>query len=301
MAAIKLIRRIINVTSADVYGREDQGQVVFRDTDTSLDMFLPLSAENNSVIMHCLSQHFIKHCGITVAKYQALIRPILDYPLSEVNKLLEEQNLDDVGNTYRSPVPESVFGYDGSGNAHSAGDTVTAVEEQTPGSFNHFFAGSDVPSPAKSMSLRERIPTLDQTIALVRDAAVTANTASLSITAVSESRRHAGRGISGNSNDADQFSNSGIGNTPTSPRNPDTAEESSGAHTRSLFNLDSLCSALPNEPSADVPHKDRGRRQAIPSCGKQEQVHLGISLTQAMKTPHRLPFESMLVFLENHT
>jgi hypothetical protein len=105
-----------------------------------------------------------------------------------------------------------------------------------------------------SMSLRERIPTLDQTVSLVRDVALAVNAAPLSITAVSEPRRHVRRHSPGNSNKADQFSDSGIGNSPARPRSQEPVEESfEGLHTRNTLNLDSLRSALPEELSGDVP------------------------------------------------
>ena len=104
------------------------------------------------------------------------------------------------------------------------------------------------------MSLRERIPTLDQTVSLVRDVALAVNAGPLSITAVSSPKRHASRHSPVTGNEADQFSDSGIGNSPARPRSQELVEESfGGLHTRNTFNLDSLRSALPDEPSGNVP------------------------------------------------
>lgn len=126
VVAVKLVRQISHRTSGDIYGREDEGPVVFHDTDTTLDIYLPVNAHKNPAIMNYLSGHLIKHCGITDVIYQALVRSILDYPFSELNKLLEEHNSDDVPNTHRTPVPDSVFEQVSSDSDGAARHTPTA-------------------------------------------------------------------------------------------------------------------------------------------------------------------------------
>src|SRR5439155_10847119 len=98
---IKLVRRL-GLTE----GREDDSLVLFSDTDTTLDIYLPINFEEETVLLNCLSQQFIKHCSITDDRYRGLVRPILDSTISYINTLFEELCVDYVGGTHpnRGPI-----------------------------------------------------------------------------------------------------------------------------------------------------------------------------------------------------
>jgi hypothetical protein len=142
---IKLRRHI-----GAIEGLENSGEVVFRDTDTILDIYLPINPLNFAITNYHLSQEFIKHCGIINPQYQLRVQNILGFPITHLPILLESLDLDLSVDSVPSPIIPDTINHN--------------LEEQDP-----------LESPAQTQTitsaLRSRIPNLDQSLAAVRQAA----------------------------------------------------------------------------------------------------------------------------------
>ena len=69
------------------------GNVVFRDTNESIDIYLPIHMDPATINYH-LSPHFIEYCGIIDSKYQQLVLPLLSLPFASIDDQLEKYDLD---------------------------------------------------------------------------------------------------------------------------------------------------------------------------------------------------------------
>jgi hypothetical protein len=158
VTAIKLKRRIGNIE-----GTEDSGDVVFKETTTKLDIYIPIDIENQSLFVYQLSERLIKHCNITESRFEKLVPPILTAPISKILKLLEQYDLDaDFQSDAGSYLPRSFFENVPDQDQENILGTSTSIE---------IFSTSRLSVPGAVSSLRASIPTLDQSIASVRQAA----------------------------------------------------------------------------------------------------------------------------------
>jgi hypothetical protein len=167
VTGIRLLRRI-----GDIEGIADVGNVVFKDTETTLDIFMPIGDTLTDVTFD-LAQSFIKHCGITGNVHEQLVSMILTKPISSINKSLEYYELDlPTGVPNRKFPPDEIF---------EQFESLSINEVPTTESGQHVAATEDIdkiiyanPSQSKS-ALRAAIPTLDDSIVKVREAATSRN------------------------------------------------------------------------------------------------------------------------------
>lgn len=172
--SIKIRRKI---RRNNVEGKESDGDLIFRDTDTTLKIYLPIDYQmSDPKWTFLLTEGFIKHCGITDPNYQILVSPILSFKLEDIERFLERYNLDqpqteDVGKNF----PETLFR---STTGVTQDQSVTRSLEIAPetASKSNYLAVSDSanrsssPNAETEAMLRARIPTLDQSLAKVREA-----------------------------------------------------------------------------------------------------------------------------------
>jgi hypothetical protein len=167
VTGIRLLRRI-----GDIEGIADVGNVVFKDTETTLDIFMPIGDTLTDVTFD-LAQNFKKHCGITDNIHGQLVSMILTKPISRINKYLESYDLDlPTGAPNRQFPPDEIF---------EQFESLSINEVPTTESGQHVAATEDIdkivyanPSQSKS-ALRAAIPTLDDSIEKVREAATSLN------------------------------------------------------------------------------------------------------------------------------
>jgi hypothetical protein len=256
-SSIKLKREV-----DDIQGTGDTGDLIFQDTDTTLKIFMPISISNQAMSTYRLSQAFIKHCGITDTSYQQLVLPILTISIAEIEKLLEMYNLDVPRNDdAESRLPESLFSNLGEDIQHSPvaelpdfGDFAPRMSSATA---RESISRSGPSSSGPTSSLRARIPTLDQSVAKVREAAASHATGARLDLFTSEAplvgRPAASEGDTG----SDIFEDSGFGDgtlsrTPT--RGPESfTEDSQDMSSQDTFDLDALRSTLPDVPARVTP------------------------------------------------
>jgi hypothetical protein len=253
--SIKLKREV-----NDIQGTEDTGDLIFQDTDTTLKVFMPINIPNQPMSTYRLSEAFIKHCGITDTRYQKLVMPILTISIAEIEKLLEMYNLDGPrNNDSKGRLPESLFSNLGEDIQLSPvaelpdfGDfasraSFAAARESLPRS------GPSSSGPASS--LRARIPTLDQSVATVREAAAS-HAAGARLVLFSSETPHIGRSVPSKGDTGSEiYEDSGFGGsimsrTPTRGSESST-EDSQDMSSKGAFDFDTLRSALP-EVSARV-------------------------------------------------
>jgi hypothetical protein len=253
--SIKLKREV-----DDIQGTEDTGDLIFQDTDTTLKIFMPISIPNQPMSTYRLSQAFIKHCGITDTRYQQLVLPILTISIAEIEKLLEMYNLDVPGNNDpEGKLPESLFSNLGEDiqlspvaelpdfGGFASRTSSTTVRES--------LSRSGPSSSGPASSLRARIPTLDQSVAKVREAAAS-HAAGARLILFSSEAPHIGRPVTSEGDTgSDIYKDSGLGDSVLS-RTPTRGsenfkEDSQDMGSQGAFNFETLRSALP-EVSARV-------------------------------------------------
>jgi hypothetical protein len=253
--SIKLKREV-----DDIQGTEDTGDLIFQDIDTTLKIFIPIDIPNQSMSTYRLSQAFIKHCGITDTRYQQLVLPILTIPIAEIEKLLEMYSLDGPrNNDPEGMLPESLFSNLGEDIQLSPAAELPDFEDfasRTPSAaVRESLLRSGPSSSGHTSSLRVRIPTLDQSVAKVREAAAS-RAAGARLVLFSSEAPPMGRPVTSEGDTgSDVFEDSGLGNsvlsrTPTRGSESST-EDSQDISSRGVFDFDTLRSALP-EVSARV-------------------------------------------------
>lgn len=167
---------------------EDTGQIIFDDADVSkLEIYLSIKDSRQAMVDFELSKEFIRYCGITDPSLQNLVLPILQYPREGIEELLEEYELDGLGDHDEQSI-ELAESVSEESNDRSSPiprvDTSTIPLPRTPSSGINILAqesSSQVSRP--SSILRDRIPALDQSIASIRaGAALPSTTPTLIIT-----------------------------------------------------------------------------------------------------------------------
>lgn len=147
---------------------------VFKEKSTQLDIYIPIDIENQCVFVYQLSENLIKHCGITDSRHQKLVQPILSAPISRIPKLLEQFDLDgqleaDAGSSLPVSFLDSVQAQDPRNTFRTSTAPYSASRFESTG--NETFFTSRPPITGSMSSLRTSIPTLDQSIASIRQAA----------------------------------------------------------------------------------------------------------------------------------
>ncbi|KAH6668745.1 hypothetical protein B0J14DRAFT_518033 [Halenospora varia] len=160
---------------------EDTGHIIFDDADVSkLEIYLSIKDSRQAMVDFELSKEFIRYCGITDPSFQNLVLPILQYPHEGIEKLLEEYELDGLGD-HDEQSTERAESVSEESNDRSSPiprvDTSTIPLPRTPSSGINILAQESSSQVSKPSSiLRDRIPALDQSIASIRAAAALPST-----------------------------------------------------------------------------------------------------------------------------
>jgi hypothetical protein len=280
--SIKLKREVDGIQ-----GTEDTGDLVFQETDTTLKIFIPINIPNQSMSTFRLSQDFIKHCGITDTRYQQLVLPILTIPIAEIEKLLEKYNLDGLrNNDPEGKLPESLFSNIGEdiqlfpvAELPDFGDFASRTSSAT---VRESLSRSGPSSSKPTSSLRVRIPTLDQSVAKVREAAASYAAGARLVLFSSEAppigRPVTSEGDTGSDVFEDSRSGDSILSQTLTRGSESPTEDSQDISSRGAFDLDALHSALPEAtPSVAAARRILGGEKSSgshtsgkASCGRND-------------------------------
>jgi hypothetical protein len=278
-SSIKLKREI-----NEIQGTEDTGDLIFQDTNTTLKIFMPISIPNQAMSTYCLSQAFIKHCGITDTGYQQLVLPILTVSIAEIEKLLEMYNLDvPRNNDAEGRLPESLFSNLGEDIQHppvaelpDSGDFATRTSSAAA---RESLSRSGPSNSGPTSSLRARIPTLDQSVAKVREAAAS-HAAGARLDLFTSEAPPVGRPVAPEGDaGSDTFEDSGLGDsvlsrTPTRGSESST-EDSQDMNPQDTFDFDTLRSALPDVLASVTPARRSLGRERSSGSRKSGRVFHG--------------------------
>lgn len=146
-------------------GVEDTGIVVFDQTDEEkLDIYVSSDPTKQGLLNCQLSEEFIKYCEISKPEYRQLVLKILILPLTEIERYLEDYDLDSRDAANQMGPNSQVFS---PFEQFDENIPETAISLRTSGTSLDMCLGRR----EGPLSLRETIPTLDQAISSVRQAA----------------------------------------------------------------------------------------------------------------------------------
>ena len=260
VTSIRLSRRIVK---EDIEGAEDTGEIVFQETELTLNIYNPFDTDDLSTSNFLLSEHFIKHCGITDVRYQKLVLPILTVPVSKISKILESHNLDgDNQASHRSDLPESLFNHFGDVDQSSDG---------TMGlNFGSRHALSVTSNPLSAVttsnlgvisSLRARVPTLDQELKVVRESATLDEENSSFVVLGSHIYGRDRSAASELGSEHGTFEDSGVGDSVLNNEDSSEGEDEDDHHPADAFEVASMRLALLEATESGSPRRASfGRR-----------------------------------------
>ncbi len=190
-----------------MYGKEDNGRVVFEDTDEDLTIYLSFAdLENRNLPVDLLSEKFIDYCGISDPKCRQVLAYIIavntlsaEDEVVQIRRILESSSIDEAANT--SGGSSNFFSHSGSNTQSilhppqmspdftgptSSEQSFSPVSDDSQEGFtpptpphpatNEIITRSrsrpsislpNKTAPQISRSIRERIPTLDDSIGAV--------------------------------------------------------------------------------------------------------------------------------------
>lgn len=204
-------------------GVEETDSVIFNEADDdTLDIYISFNGSIQAVVENQLSEKFIQFCGIPENRHR-IVRPILSFPLENLRHFLDENGLDVSVDRPYLPTNDSQIGTEVNEEIERALliDDIREVTStpRTPNSGRHTaFLPLATEDLRQSSLLRERIPTLDESIAVVRRAAALPNTApTLIITPSRVLASPSNLGL-GSNNNANNTISPGAENEQTSPQ-----------------------------------------------------------------------------------
>jgi len=89
---------------------ERNEDLIFQETEMTLNIYLPLDNSDRATSNNRLSQEFIKCCNIKDNNYHNLVLAILTFPITTIEYVLEERNLD-TPTSASSRLPVGLFTY----------------------------------------------------------------------------------------------------------------------------------------------------------------------------------------------
>jgi hypothetical protein len=159
-----------------VLGVEERGSVIFDEADANaLDIYISFNGSIRAVVENQLSEQFIRCCGIPENR-RRMVGPILTFPLENLQQFLDEHGLDVLFDGPHFPTTDSQINT-GVNEELELGllidDTRTAAPTpRTLNSDRHTALSLPAYQNLRQPSLlREWIPTLNESISVVRRAA----------------------------------------------------------------------------------------------------------------------------------
>ncbi|PVH86308.1 hypothetical protein DL98DRAFT_650337 [Cadophora sp. DSE1049] len=164
----------------DVKVTEETNQILFDDTDDStIEIYLSIKGTQKPKADFELSKEFIRYCVITDHSLQGLVLPIIQYPLAEIENLLEGYGLDaPIGYDEESTEllqSTSVEKDDESGSTFRDSPDLMS-SPKTPNRGANTLDDAPNTQASRRSSLRDNIPALNQSIAFVREVATLPST-----------------------------------------------------------------------------------------------------------------------------
>lgn len=233
----------------EVEGKEDSGDVILHDTEDKLDIYLPIEISDRWMSNALLAEAFVKHCGIIDPAYEPLVLQILTVSISNINKMLERHSLDGPDDVkLRNRLPDSLFASHDILQEQEP-DTEDVNGEEIP-------PKSSTPTIGATSALRSNIPTLDASLATVREGAASHHEdASFCVFSPTPPSRQRSRSPAIYSN-SDTSINSGQSEVI---QNGGTAKDSEvfqfigTRNSEKAFDVESLLSALPDISGLQTP------------------------------------------------
>lgn len=252
VAKIRLTRKIDGVE-----GAEDSGIVVFDDTNKDkLDIYFSSDPTKQALLDCKLSEELIKHCEISQPEYKALVLKILILPLSHIERYLEDYDLDNPDVANQMDLNDEAFSSLEQFDGDSSETAISLIAIGTPPSVR--------PGCSESpLSLQETIPTLDQTISSVRQAASSQETQPSRLTLNFRSGNDAQTAKARSHLEA-EINGSGIGSDRPSPAGSRPQSSSQSREDRGNFSFGGtfardLRSTLPKIDPSGTPRTARSR------------------------------------------
>ena len=176
---IKLLHKVHGVQ-----GVEERGSVIFDEADDdALKIYISLNGSTPAVVHNQLTEMFIRFCDIPENR-QMMVGPILNFPFDDLHRFLDYQGLDVSVDHSHSPTSDSQIDTElneeidrglAIDDTREVASTTRTPNSDRPTSYVPLAAeGEDL---RQSSLLRERIPTLDESISTVRRAAALPSTA----------------------------------------------------------------------------------------------------------------------------
>lgn len=164
----------------DVKVIEDTNHILFDDKDNDeLKIYYSIKDSESPIVEFELSKKLIQYCGITDLNLQSLVLPIIQYPQEEIEKLLEEYELDKSAADDENLTEHlESFSETTNGESNSVLQTsayATSLSRTPNPDVDVLYQDQGRPASTPSF-LRDRIPELDQSIAAVQEAAVLSST-----------------------------------------------------------------------------------------------------------------------------
>jgi len=269
------------------FGEGEEGTVVFRETDESIDIYLASLAAagptisdppiSNTAIVE-LSEHFVKYCRISNSEYRVHVFPILTLPLDKIGPYLEVHNLRtavDATGTRRFVETLNHGTLDFSQTVSRAPGAVAIDELQIS-------SGRSTLTVPEDSALTDGIPALGEYIASIRAAAVATatvtshNTAMFSMS-VSRDGYEVDQPVE-HSNGRARFRDSGVEN---SPRRGSSPQIFNPGGSEAVFAFDNLNTAL--SEIAGVNPRPRRPRNSMPYATAREQGHNGVNNGESLR------------------